>query len=149
MEASAGHRGPADTIADLGSKGIKEMNGWHISVFRMKGGGADPPDADGEPGEPLAVWQAGATGLDWMDQLVRQGKAIANESGGYPNLYWSRAGAILPFIVNGPQAANQVWICGPDDIVGTGWFGKTTIHEEAIARCELNEWLLIEACDES
>lgn len=139
----------ADTIADLGSKGSKEMNGWHISVFRAKGGGEEPPDADGESGEPLAVWQASATGLDWMDQLVRQGKAIAYETGGYPNLYRARAGAILPFILNGPPAANLIWISGPDDIIGTGWLGKTTIYEESIARCEQNEWLLIEAWAES
>jgi hypothetical protein len=59
------------------------MLGWHISVYRQKVGGLSTPK-----GQRLAVWQTGLGGLDWLDELVKAGKAInLGENGGYPCRY--------------------------------------------------------------
>jgi len=52
------------------------MLGWHISVYRQKDGGASPGTALTPQGTRLAVWQTGLWGLDWLDELVKAGKAI-------------------------------------------------------------------------
>ena len=63
------------------------MLGSHISVFRMKEGGSEPPNEHTEPQTIVAVWQSDASGLDWIDPLLRQGQATTIRADGYPSLY--------------------------------------------------------------
>jgi hypothetical protein len=59
------------------------------------------------------------------------------------------ANHILPNLLNGPPQANAVWVRGPEDIVDDKWDGKTVVDYAVINRCKPDEWLLIEAWDES
>ena len=52
------------------------MLGWNIGVYRLKDGGASPATAKSPDGTRLAVWQTGVCGLDWINKLVKEGKAI-------------------------------------------------------------------------
>jgi hypothetical protein len=99
-------------------------------------------------GERLAVWQSGLWGLNWVDELVKSGRILELQRGGYPNLYTGRFEYILSRISDPPEV-NASWVCGPDDLIGDAWEGRTVIEENAIARCHPDEWLLIEAWDES
>ena len=55
-----------------------------LSVYRLKDGGLSPATAETPHGSRLAVWQTGLGGLDWLDELVKAGKAInLGENGGY------------------------------------------------------------------
>jgi hypothetical protein len=125
------------------------MLGWMIYVNRQLDGGINP----GTPGCPcgphLAVWQTGLGGLDWLNALAEQGKAINLGGNGYPLWYTARAKELISFVAVNPPMANDTWIIGPHDYVLGDYLGTTTIDSTAIAECAPDEWLVVEAWDES
>lgn len=125
------------------------MLGWHISIYRQRDGGSSPASAESPEGTRLAVWQTGLGGLDWLDELVIAGKAIDLGGKGYPCRYSATAENLIPHIIDEPPHANRVWVSGKDDILTNKWEGKTVIDREVIAACRPDEWLLVEAWDES
>ncbi len=125
------------------------MLGWWIGVFRQAHGGSAPADADTEPGSRLAVWQTGWGGLDWLAELVKDGHAIDLGGNGYPSRFTAQCEQLRAQIEGGPPNANSVWAAGVDDIIGPAWLGKTTIDKHAFDNCSADEWLLVEAWDES
>lgn len=125
------------------------MLGWHISVFRQKGDGLAPATDMSEQGARLAVWQTGWEGLRWIDDLVEDGKAIALATDGYPTTYTGQAEHLIPWIVNGPPGAHRTWVRESFDVVTDQWEGKTLIDQAAVNDCRPEEWLVIEAWDES
>ena len=108
-----------------------------------------PAKAGSREGVRLAVWQTGLDGLKWLDALVEAGHTIDLGGNGYPCYYTARAEHLLPRIVNGPQEAKPTWTIALHDVVTSQWKGKTTIDHAAIDACRLDEWLLVEAWDES
>jgi hypothetical protein len=144
------------------------MLGWHISVYRLIP--RDLPAAPAGTGRPttrrltleamdslrdgfvrgdrLAVWQSGVAGLRWVDEIVASGAAIAASANGYPSLYYAKAVDVVARLV-APPDATKAWISGPDDILGAKWAGRTVTDPGAIEACTPDEWLLIEAWDES
>jgi hypothetical protein len=126
------------------------MWGWWIAVFRQAQGGHVPASADGELGTRLAVWQTPPNGLNWLNELVRAGDAIALGGNGYPLWFTARSDQLLPPILGGPPHANPVWNSGPDDLIDNAvWLGRTTIYSAAVDSCRPDEWLVVEAWDES
>ncbi len=125
------------------------MLGWHISVHKQPKGGRAPATFKGAEGICLVEWQTGLGGLDWIDDLVRAGKAIDLGGNGYPYRYTARAEHLRPGLLAGPPCANEMWVCGPDDILTSKWKGQTTKDLEELAKCRPDEWLLIEVWDES
>jgi len=97
----------------------------------------------------LAVWQTGLSGLDWVDELLKAGKAIDLGGHGYPCRYTATAENLIPRIVDEPPGARRIWTSGLGDILSEKWEGKTVIDRAAAACCRPDEWLLIEAWDES
>jgi hypothetical protein len=125
------------------------MLGWHISVYRQENGGSSPASFGALHGSRLAVWQTGLGGLDWIDELVREQKAIDLGGNGYPMEYTATAAHVLEQLRNGPPEAKAAWSCGAGDIILPGWAGTTTKDPETIDACRPDEWLLIQAWDES
>lgn len=125
------------------------MLGWHISIFRQESGGSVPATFASQRGVRIAVWQTGHSGLDWIDTLVKRGTVIGLGGNGYPKRYTAQKKAIDQQILGGPPQANSVWICGPADVTTAEWVGRTSVDNEALSACEPDEWLLIEAWDES
>ena len=124
------------------------MLGWNISVYRQADGGTAPATADSPEGERLAVWQTGIDGLDWIDELVKEGKAINLGGNGYPGRYTATAEHLFPrIVVDNPPGARSTWICEPSDILTEKWVGKTEINQEMAEGCFPEEWLLIKAWD--
>jgi hypothetical protein len=123
--------------------------GWWIGVFRQAGGGDVPAGADTELGARLAVWQTGASGLDWLDELANAGRAIDLGGDGYPTRYTAQYEQVRPQIIQGPPDANEIWSREAGDIVTEGWLGKTTIYRDNLDQCAPNDWLVVEAWDES
>lgn len=117
----------------------QQMLGWLITLYRGK---------EEDPKVTLAVWQTGTGGLDWLDSLLQQGQAEILQDDGYPNRYRVVARAAVP-ILRDPPHAHDTWIAAPTDVITSAWLGKTTINNEAIAQCEQDEWLILEAWDES
>ena len=52
------------------------MLGFHMSVYRQTDEGVAPATFDSPEGPRLAVWQTDAWGLDWLNDLVKAGRAI-------------------------------------------------------------------------
>jgi hypothetical protein len=126
------------------------MLGWHISVYRQADDKrAAPATTESREGGRLAVWQTGLGGLDWIDELVNEGKAINLGGSGITLFYTAIADHLIPHIVDGPPGARNTWALGPTDIITEKWDGKTVIDRAAVADCCLDEWLLIVAWDES
>jgi hypothetical protein len=97
----------------------------------------------------LAVWQAGWRGLHWIDELVKARKAINLGGDGYPCRYTLTAEHVIAQIAQSPPEARTTWAYDATDIITEKWEGKTAIDHGALDRCRPNEWLLIEAWDES
>jgi hypothetical protein len=126
------------------------MTGWHLSIYRQAGEhAAMPATAESPRGTRLAVWQAGDKGLRWLDGLVKAGEAISLGGDGYPCRYTATAGVLVPRVLAGPPEARQCWIYGEHDILSMEWAGKTMVDQATAAACRPDEWLLIEAWDES
>lgn len=121
------------------------MLGWHISVFRQTDGGSSPARADSGQGTHLAVWQTDLGGLDWLDELVKNGRAIDLGGDGYPNGYTAQAQSLIPQIAGGPPEARATWVYGPNDILTDQWEGRTAIDRAAADACRPDEWLLVVA----
>jgi hypothetical protein len=123
--------------------------GWHIGVYRQKDGGQTPAAAETEQGARLAVWQTGIGGLDWIDELVKARKAIDLQGNGYPNRYTATAETLLPTIMENPPQARAGWLMDAGDLVTDKWKGKTVTDAAVATQCRPDEWLIVEAWDES
>ena len=124
------------------------MLGWHISVYRQLGSWFDPANYVDERGARVAVWQTGLGGLDWIEDVARA-KGHCLGGNGYPCRYTAQAHDLLPVILAGPPNARNPWHADPGDILGPKWVGRTLIDHEVAKACDPDEWLLVEAWDES
>ncbi len=125
------------------------MIGWHISIYRQAEGGSSPAEFETQEGARLAVWQTSWGGLEWIDELVKQGKAIDLGGMGYPMRYTAQARHLTGHVLVGPPDANETWVRGPQDIVTDKWAGKTVVDRAETDACPPDEWLIAEAWDES
>ena len=132
--------------------------GWNIGIYRLPNlrvepGASPTPDelarAAEEAGERVAVWQTGLGGCDWLEDLAREGKAVDLGGDGYPNRYSATAAVLLPPVLAGPPEAYERWAFDVGDVLLPNWEGETTIDAGLAARCAPEEWLLVDAWDES
>jgi hypothetical protein len=140
--------------------------GWLISVYRLADEGAVRRILGAEPGAKvvlgddvlggrLAVWQAGPYGLNWIaEAAAREGGVIRRLECGYPHRYLARAADILPTIrdhvpYKAPMYEHPSWVVPEGSVLLPGYVGKTTIDDGAIDKFSADEWLYIEAWDES
>lgn len=115
------------------------MMGWHITVYREQ-----------DPKNVLAQWQSGVHGLNWLDPLVREGHAVVVSKNGYPSLYKVKARVLVPMLRIELPSERNTWIAGPDDVIDHAiWKGKSTRDRSALAKSPPDEWLMVEAWDES
>lgn len=121
--------------------------GWHVSVYRPHADGARPAAFGDEPGARLAVWHTGLGGLDWLTELVRERRAVALGGDGYPVEFAARAGDVIPVILAGPPLARVGVVAGVGEILAPD--GRTASAPDVIAACRPDEWLLVQAWDES
>jgi hypothetical protein len=125
------------------------MLGWNISVYRQTNEGNSPATEDSLMGTRVAIWQTGLDGLDWIQALVKDAKAIDLGGTGYPWRFTAKSEHLIPRITAGPPKANRIWVHEVHDVLGEGWEGKTVIDHDAARACRPEEWMLIEAWDES
>jgi hypothetical protein len=125
------------------------MIGWHISVYRQADGGSSPATEQSLRGQRLAVWQTALNGCNWLNELVEESKAVDLGGNGYPNQYTATAEHLVPKLFAGPPLANSIWDSDEGDIVGEAWEGRTVVDAEEVRQCRFDEWLIVEAWDES
>lgn len=144
------------------------MLGWDISVYTMvPRNTSDAPTKDDQPstrgltltqmdslrdrfvqGNQIAAWQSGVEGLRWIDEIVESGAAIAVSTDGYPSLFCAKALDVLPRL-DSPPEARGIRHLDPNGILTEHWAGRTVINESVMAACTPDQWLWIEAWDES
>ena len=97
----------------------------------------------------VAEWQADVDGIDWLDQLANEGRAVSLGGDGYPFRYTIQTTILSSFLSSGPPGAREHWLRESGDIVTEDWKGETTVYEGVLTGCQPNEWLMIEVWDES
>ncbi len=127
------------------------MLGWHVSVYRLLDGGHSPASFESLQGVRLAVWQTDWDGLDWLKELAKQGKAVDLDGNGYPWRFTAQAEHLVQHIVSGSLRANETWVIPEGSYIPdpAAYIGRTQIDREGALECRPDEWLLVEAWDES
>jgi hypothetical protein len=125
------------------------MLGWHVTVYRQLDRNASPASTDSPDRSRVAVWQTGVFGLRWLDEFVKAGTAIDLGGSGYPQRYEALAAHVIPRIVDLPPNACSTVVIEADDVRGKCWGGMTVVDRVAAAACHPDEWLIIEAWDQS
>lgn len=125
------------------------MLGWGIIVFRQRDGSLSPAQSESELGARLAIWDAGIDGLDWIDDLVKAGKAIDLGGNGYPCRYTATAAYLLPYILNPPNYRQDNRVISDNDVYGGEQPPLAGTDREMASLCRPDEWLLVEAWDAS
>lgn len=111
------------------------MLGWQVHVKQ---------ESDGL----IASWCVGIGGLDWLDELVKQGLAQNLGGNGYPCKYSAKADIILPKIVPSPPVnENAKLTLGDDYIIDTKDSWDIKINQEVARGCKPSDTLTIEAWD--
>ena len=121
------------------------MIGWWIGVAAQT-----PEERDRSLDRKEAVlanWEVGPGGIDWLQQLVREGKATWLAFNGYPNRYTAKAGDVLPLLAGGPPAHRGPAIIGDDYVMPANWKGDAIFHPDKIATCPPDQPLTIDAWD--
>ena len=106
------------------------MLGWHLKIYRQADGGASPATAQSSHGNHFASW--GEEKLAWLDELVKAGEAIDLGGDGYPCRYTAAAEHLIPLIT--------------DTLTGVR---NKVVNAAEVTRCRPEEWLLVEAWDQS
>jgi hypothetical protein len=85
-----------------------------------------------------------------LDRRTRQaGKAIALPGSGYPDHFFAQARHLLPEILEEPPHANAIWVRDSGDVLTERWVARTSVDCAAADECSPDEWLLVEAWDQS
>lgn len=124
------------------------MLGYEIFVYRM-----DLIEMPERPGSKdsalLARWMVNLFGLDWLQELVKQGKAEFERNSGYPERFIVAAKYILPVLKAGVPRARSPLVIGDDYVMPPNWIGDAILHEDRIAACPAEQLLRIDAWDQS
>jgi hypothetical protein len=127
------------------------MLGWHASAYRQTDGGYSPANFESPTGARVAVWQTGLGGLEWLKELAKQGNAIDLGENGYPCRFTAQAQHVAEYILSESLQANENWLVPEGSVIASPdvYVGKTQIDRGQIQQCRTDEWLLIQAWDES
>jgi hypothetical protein len=124
------------------------MLGWEFYIYRHDLA-PDPRQITPDDRALLARWLVSLGGLDWISNLVRDGKATDLSVTEYPLTYLAKASDVLPLIAHGPPKYEGSLVVGDDYEHPTGWTGDVSIHHDRIAACHPDLILLIHAWDQS
>ena len=125
------------------------MSGYNISVYRQQNEGSAPAIFKAGQGTRLAFWPAGVFGLDWIEELVQQRQAIFLGGDCYPVQFTAMAKYIIPRLRDDPMFAGRPWEFDQGDNILPAWRRKPVQNPQAMDACRPDEWLLVEAWDQS
>ena len=116
------------------------MLGWKICITQ---------ESSTDKSEYLMIWSAGIGGLDWLDQLVKDGLAQDLGGNGYPCRYSAKAAVLLPRVVPVLPNYEGKFVIGDDYVLAGGEHWGIKLNQSKIDACSPEETLIIEAWDES
>lgn len=114
------------------------MHGWAVLVYRPS-----------TPEDFIGRWRTGANGLNWLDQLVKDDKAVDLGGNGYPMRYVISAGVLFSTLKGGLPANASPLILGDDYVIPEGAGGEIKWDPVEVQKCAGNDQLIVEAWDQS
>lgn len=129
------------------------MIGWWFVVTTQRPQERDDPTPYKLRESTLAQWEVAVSGIDWIERLVKDGKAVQLKSGGYPSRYTAKAGVVLPLLKNGGvlPAKDGLWVFGVDAgeeyAQPPDWIDNVQVHAERVAACPPDLDLTIDVWD--
>jgi len=120
------------------------MLGWQIIVY--------PEGGKSHFGSPdrVATWLTGWDGTEWLETMVKGGRAeLLNHGGGYPCSYRMLWKDLLPELLEQPQPYQGPPVIGEDYVMEKGWQSIKEINREALARCLPDMVMRVDAWDQS
>lgn len=102
-----------------------------------------------EKGVLLATWFSSDSGVNWIENLVDENKAVNIKSGGYPSVYRALAKHVLPLIASGPPPHEGGLVIGDDYVMPPGWNGESKFDQSQIEKCGPEDELEIVVWDQS
>lgn len=121
----------------------KLMLGWHISVFPDNGN----PRYDSQ--EVVCRWVTGLGGTDWLEQMAKDGRALKVSWNGYPCGYIMLWKELLPELLLHPKPYEGPTVIGEDYVMEKGWWQGKKVNPEALARCQPDTMMRVDAWDQS
>ena len=115
------------------------MLGWEVYVFRS---------VEAKRENLVVRWQTGVFGLDWLDDLVKQGHAADLGGNGYPSKYTVVAHLLFSTISNGLPVNNSPLVIGDDYVLPEGWNGEI-VWAQKQSSCNPSDTLFLEVWDQS
>ncbi len=126
------------------------MLGWEIIVYKQADGGSSPAKPESARGNSIAAWLTEMNGLNWLDALVKAGKAFDLGGDGYPLRLTATAEDLVPRLVQGPpEALRTFYLCETLSALADRDCETTVTGLVESAGCRMGEWLLIHAWDQS
>jgi hypothetical protein len=120
------------------------MIGYSISIYEFVEG-VDITSISND-NEALATWTSGGFGgLDWIDDLVSEGKAEDLGGNGYPDYYKVQAQFVLNALATDTPKNEGQTIMDDENVMTSDWRSKIDTSE--IAKLKPNQQLIIEAWD--
>jgi hypothetical protein len=120
------------------------MIGYSISVYQFVEG-VDITTISND-NEALATWTSGGFGgLDWIDNLVSEGKAEDLGGNGYPDYYKAKAQVVLQALATDTPKNKEQTIMDDKNVMSSDWQSQIDISE--IKKLKSNQQLVIEAWD--
>ncbi|KXU39249.1 hypothetical protein AXE65_09230 [Ventosimonas gracilis] len=130
------------------------MLGWWIVISTLS---PEEMDIPRDNTATLAHWEVSIGGIDWLDQLTRQGKAQQLRKDGYPSRWQARAEVILPLLEKGKLYVEYSNPEPPISSMDEGeeyvrpkrvhWFDEITQYPDRIAACNSEQMLTIDVWD--
>ena len=115
------------------------MLGWEVFAFR---------NSNAKRENLIVHWMTSVFGLDWLDQLVKEGRATDLGGNGYPNRYEISVGVLVPLLSKGLPANSSPLVIGDDYVLPEGWSGSVTWRQDP-ATCRASDTLFLEVWDQS
>ena len=121
------------------------MLGWSIYIYEF----SKEVDLESPISQKtiLSEWTASLGGLDWIEDLIKEGKAkeLEGYNNGYPEMYKAKAEDILTKLTYHIPKGKDQTVIGDDYIMSADWRSKIDTSE--IAKCKPDQELIVEAWD--
>jgi hypothetical protein len=127
------------------------MLGWEIIVCKQTDGGISPATMQSAKGKRITAGTTGLSGLNWLDTLVKTGKATELGDNGYPLKFTGTAANLVPSVVPPPPEAltGTIWLCESLSALADRCPDMTVTDLIESVKCGVGERLLIEGWDQS
>ena len=121
------------------------MLGWGIYIYELSQG-IDLKSPISEK-TILSEWTSSLGGLDWIDDLVKEGKAeeLEGYNHGYTFMYKAKVQDVLDKLTYHIPKGKDQTVIGDDYVMSSDWRSKIDTSE--IAKCKPDEQLIVEAWD--